>query len=153
MDPEFKATSPSEHERLRERTARDVLRIRALNLQQKREWYDALEEGYRLTNDQKAADWVKNNREVHVPDPWYPAFFATLHRATNPLRLSVRLFLPNSSSVTSRENATGRGISTKTNYEIPGLGPAPRNGSRGGGVIRYYSLRTHIHCADTARLV
>jgi hypothetical protein len=72
---EFKATSPSEHERLRERTARDVLRIRALNLQQKREWYDALEEGYRLTNDQKAVDWVKNNRELHVPDPWYPAFF------------------------------------------------------------------------------
>jgi hypothetical protein len=72
---EFKATSPSEHERLRERTGRDVLRIRALNLQQKREWYDALEEGYRLTNDQKAVDWVKNNRELHVPDPWYPAFF------------------------------------------------------------------------------
>ena len=51
------------------------------------------------------------------------------------------------------ENATGRGISAKTNHEIPGPGPGPRNGFRGGGVIRFYSLRTHIHCADTARVV
>lgn len=71
---EFRTTSPSEYQGLRERTARDVLRIRALDLHEKRQWYDALEEGYRLTNDQRAVDWAKNERELHVPDPWYPAF-------------------------------------------------------------------------------
>ena len=71
---EFKATAPSEYEAPRERTARDVLRIRALNLREKREWYDALEEGYRLANDQKNVDWAKNERELQVPSPWFPAF-------------------------------------------------------------------------------
>ena len=70
---EFKANPPSEYDALRERTARDVLRIRALNLQEKRQWYDALEDGYKLANDQKSAEWAKNERELHHPDPQYPA--------------------------------------------------------------------------------
>lgn len=69
---EFKATPPSEYEALRERTARDVVRIRALNLQEKRQWYDALEDGYKVANDQKNADWAKNERELHDPSPWAP---------------------------------------------------------------------------------
>jgi hypothetical protein len=83
---EFKAASPSEYQGLRERTARDVLRIRTLNLRENRDWYDVLEEGYTLANDHKNVDWVKNERELHVPGPWYPAFFGKWfedHRAPN----------------------------------------------------------------------
>lgn len=71
---EFQGISPSEFEGLRERVARDLAKIRTLNVQEKGEWYDALEEGYRLANDQKNIDWVKNEREVHAPSPWYPPF-------------------------------------------------------------------------------
>jgi len=70
---EFKATPPSEYESLRKQSARDVLRIRALNMQGKREWYDALEEGYKLSNDQKNSDWAKNERELRFPSPQFPA--------------------------------------------------------------------------------
>jgi hypothetical protein len=70
---EFQATPPSEYAPLREQTARDVLRIRALNLQDKRQWYDALEDGYKLANDQKNADWAKEQREIHDPSLWAPA--------------------------------------------------------------------------------
>src|SRR6266567_5974756 len=71
---EFKGIPPSDFEGLRERVARDLAKIRTLNVQEKGEWYDALEEGYRLVNDQKTIDWVKNEREVHAPSPWYPPF-------------------------------------------------------------------------------
>jgi hypothetical protein len=70
---EFRATPTSEYEALRERTARDVMRIRALNLLQKREWYDSLEDGYKLAKDQKSATWAKDEREIHDPSPWAPA--------------------------------------------------------------------------------
>jgi hypothetical protein len=69
---EFKATRPSEYEGLRKQAARDVLRIRALNMQGKRGWYDALEEGHKLSNDQKNSDWAKNERELRFPDPQFP---------------------------------------------------------------------------------
>ena len=70
---EFKATVPSEYERLRKQAAQDVLRIRALNLQGTREWYDALEDGYKLSNDQQNSDWAKNEREIRFPNPQLPA--------------------------------------------------------------------------------
>lgn len=70
---EFRATPTSEYEALRERTARDVLRIRALGLKGKREWYDSLEDGYKLVKDQKSATWAKDEREIHDPSPWAPA--------------------------------------------------------------------------------
>jgi hypothetical protein len=70
---EFKATPPAEYESLRRQATRDVLRIRALNLQGKREWYDALEEGYKLSNDLKNSDWVNNERELRFPSPQFPA--------------------------------------------------------------------------------
>src|SRR5215469_1765503 len=69
---EFKATPPSEYEGIRKQTARDVVRVRALNMQGKREWYDALEQGYRLSNDQKNSDWAKNERELRFPSPQCP---------------------------------------------------------------------------------
>src|SRR5262249_31562954 len=43
---EFNATASSEYESLRKQAAQDVLRIRALNLQRTREWYEALKDGY-----------------------------------------------------------------------------------------------------------
>ena len=69
---EFKAAPPSEYEALRKKTAVDVQRIRALNLTNKEVWYKALEDGYKLTNDQKDSDWARNEREVRFPDPWEP---------------------------------------------------------------------------------
>ncbi|HXY06695.1 MAG TPA: hypothetical protein VEI52_02480, partial [Terriglobales bacterium] len=73
---EFQATPPAEYAALREQTARDVVRIRALNLQEKGQWYRTLEDGYKLTNDQKDADWAKEQREIHDPSPWAPASFS-----------------------------------------------------------------------------
>jgi hypothetical protein len=66
---EFKATASSEYERLRKQAARDVLRIRALNMQGTRKWYDTLEEGYKLFNDQQNSDWAKNERDLRFPSP------------------------------------------------------------------------------------
>ena len=73
---EFQATPPAEYAPLREQTARDVVRIRALNLQEKGQWYRTLEDGYKLTNDQKDADWAKEQREIHDPSPFAPASFS-----------------------------------------------------------------------------
>jgi hypothetical protein len=73
---EFKATPPSEYEVLRKRTAQDVQRIRALNLKDEQGWYKALEDGYKLANDQKNADWAKEEGELHYPDPWMPASYS-----------------------------------------------------------------------------
>ena len=69
---EFQATPTSEYDALRERTVRDVQRIRALNPQEKHQWYDTLEEGYKLTKDEKNAAWVRDEREKHDPSPWGP---------------------------------------------------------------------------------
>lgn len=71
---EFKTSAPSEYERLRKQAAQDVLRIRALNLESAREWYDALEEGYKLCNDMQNSNWAKNEREIRFPSPQFPAF-------------------------------------------------------------------------------
>jgi hypothetical protein len=69
---EFKAAPPSEYDALRKKTAMDVQRIHMVNLTDKKAWYKALEDGYKLTNDQKDSDWAKNEREVRFPDPWEP---------------------------------------------------------------------------------
>jgi len=70
---EFKINPPSEYEALRKRVAADVQRIRGLSLSEKWEWYDALEDGYKLANDRKNADWANEQRELHAPNPWEPA--------------------------------------------------------------------------------
>jgi len=67
---EFKAHPPSEYDPLRKQVADDLKRIRALNLQDKPEWYEALEEGYKLVNDQKQSDWARDERVTRFPSPW-----------------------------------------------------------------------------------
>ncbi len=67
---EFKARAPSEYEPLRKQVAEDLRRIRALQLEGKRQWWQALEEGYKLANDQKQSDWAKDERERRFPRYW-----------------------------------------------------------------------------------
>lgn len=74
-DLEYKGTAQSEYEALRKKTAADVQRIRGLNLIDKKEWYETLEEGYKLANDQKSADWAKDEKERRYPSPWAPASY------------------------------------------------------------------------------
>jgi len=56
---EFKAAPPSEYDSLRKRTAQDVQRIRALDLKTT-EWYRALVEGYKVADDQKTSDQIRD---------------------------------------------------------------------------------------------
>ena len=74
-DLEYKGTAQSEYEALRKKTAADVQRIRGLKLIDKKEWYETLEEGYKLANDQKSADWAKDEKERRYPSPWAPASY------------------------------------------------------------------------------
>jgi len=67
---EFKAHPPAEYDPLRKQVADDLTRIRALNLQDKPEWYGAMEEGYKLVNDQKQSDWARDERIRRFPSPW-----------------------------------------------------------------------------------
>jgi hypothetical protein len=67
---EFQAHSPSEYDALRKQVAQDLERIRPLALQDKSVWYETLEKGYKLANDQKQSDWAEEQREVHFPSPW-----------------------------------------------------------------------------------
>ncbi len=67
---EFKAHPPSEYEPLRKQVATDLERLRALNLQDKPQWYAALEEGYKLVSDQKQSDWAKDERQKRFPQLW-----------------------------------------------------------------------------------
>jgi hypothetical protein len=67
---EFKAHPPSEYEPLRKQAAGDLERLRALKLEDTRQWYEALEEGYKLVNDQKQSDWAKDERLRRFPTMW-----------------------------------------------------------------------------------
>jgi hypothetical protein len=67
---EFKAHPASEYGPLRQQVKADLGRIRALNLQNKREWWETLEDGYKLANDQQQADWAKDQRQARFPYPW-----------------------------------------------------------------------------------
>src|SRR5579862_1121731 len=67
---EFKAHPPSEYDGLRKQVADDLKRLRALNREDKRAWYSTLEQGYKLANDQKQADWAADERARRMPQPW-----------------------------------------------------------------------------------
>jgi hypothetical protein len=67
---EFKVRPPSEYDSLRKQVALDLKRIRSLNLQDGEKWYEALEEGYKLVNDQTQSDWAKEERQRRFPRPW-----------------------------------------------------------------------------------
>jgi len=67
---EFKAHPMSEYDALRKQVGEDLKRIRALNREDKREWYYTLAEGYKLANDQKQADSASDERQRRLPEPW-----------------------------------------------------------------------------------
>jgi hypothetical protein len=67
---EFKVHPPSEYDPLRKQVGQDLERLRQLKLEDKREWYSALQEGYKLVNDQKQSDWAKEQEQVRFPTPW-----------------------------------------------------------------------------------
>jgi hypothetical protein len=67
---EFKLHPPSEYEPLRKQVGEDLARIRQLKLEDKRQWYAALEEGYKLVNDQKQSDSVQEQEQAHFPTPY-----------------------------------------------------------------------------------
>jgi len=69
---EFKAHPMSEYDGLRKQTAEDLKGLRALNLEDKRGWYYTLEQGYKLVNDQRQADWALDRRMGRW-QPWAPA--------------------------------------------------------------------------------
>ena len=76
---EFAAHPPSEYDALRKRIAVDLAHLRALNLENVRQWWAALEEGYKLTNDEKQSDWAADrgarrfpsNRSLPERTRWY----------------------------------------------------------------------------------
>jgi hypothetical protein len=67
---EFKAHPPSEYDPLRKQVGKDLERLRQLKLEDKRQWYSAFEEGYKLVNDQKQSDWAEEQERIRFPDPW-----------------------------------------------------------------------------------
>jgi hypothetical protein len=67
---EFKVHPPLEYAPLRRQVGQDLERLRQLKLEDKRQWYWALEEGYKLVNDQKQSDWAEEQEQVRFPQPW-----------------------------------------------------------------------------------
>ena len=67
---EFKLRPPSEYEPLRKQVGQDLERIRQLKFEDKRQWYEALVEGYKLVNDQKQSDWAADQEEARFPTPY-----------------------------------------------------------------------------------
>ncbi|HXJ95535.1 MAG TPA: hypothetical protein VMT20_22050 [Terriglobia bacterium] len=67
---EFKAHPPAEYDALRKQVAADLARLRALNLENVRQWWSALEEGYKLVNDKKQSDWAQDQRFERFPTPY-----------------------------------------------------------------------------------
>ena len=67
---EFKAHPPSEYNPLRKQVAADLARIRALDQEGERRWWSALEDGYKLTNDQKQSDWARDESIKRFPSPY-----------------------------------------------------------------------------------
>jgi hypothetical protein len=67
---EFKVHPPSEYEPLRRQVGQDLERLRQLKLEDKRQWYSALVEGYKLVNDQKQSDWAEEQEQARFPTPW-----------------------------------------------------------------------------------
>jgi hypothetical protein len=67
---EFKVHPASEYDALRRQVGQDLDRLRQLKLEDKRQWYEALEDGYKLVNDQKQSDWAQEQRQTRFPRPW-----------------------------------------------------------------------------------
>ncbi len=67
---EFKAHPASEYDALRQQVGHDLERLRQLQLDDKRQWYEGLEDGYKLVNDQKQSDWAQEQVQTRFPRPW-----------------------------------------------------------------------------------
>jgi hypothetical protein len=67
---DFKMHPTSEYEALRRQVGQDLERLRQLKLEDQRQWYEALEDGYKLVNDQKQSDWAEEQRLTRFPQPW-----------------------------------------------------------------------------------
>ena len=64
---EFAAHPPSEYDGLRKQIAVDVAHLRALNLENVRQWWRALQGGYKLTNEEKQSDWAADQSARRFP--------------------------------------------------------------------------------------
>ena len=67
---EFKVQPATEYDALRKQVGQDIERLRRLNMMDKRQWYEALEDGYKLVNDQKQADWAQEQAQTRFPLPY-----------------------------------------------------------------------------------
>ena len=67
---EFKAHPASDYDGLRKQVGQDIDRLRQLKLEDRRQWYEALEGGYKLINDQKQSDWAQEQAQTRFPRPW-----------------------------------------------------------------------------------
>jgi len=67
---EFKAHPASDYDALRRQVGQDLERLHQLKLEDKRQWYEALEDGYKLVNDQKQSDWAQEQVQTRFPRPW-----------------------------------------------------------------------------------
>jgi hypothetical protein len=67
---EFKAHPSSDYDALRRQVGQDLDRLRQLKLEDKHQWYEALEDGYKLVNDQKQSDWAQEQVQTRFPRPW-----------------------------------------------------------------------------------
>jgi hypothetical protein len=76
---EFAAHPPSEYDAIRKQITVDIAHLRALNLENVRQLWAALQEGYKLTNDEKQSDWAgdqsarrfPSNRNLPEEMKWY----------------------------------------------------------------------------------
>ena len=64
---EFAAHAPYEYDALRKQIAVDVAHLRALNLENVRQWWRVLQEGYKLTNDEKQSHWAADQGARRFP--------------------------------------------------------------------------------------
>ena len=67
---EFKVHPPSEYGPLRRQVGQDLERLGQLKLEDKRQWYEALQDGYKLVNDQKQSDWAQEQAQTRFPRPY-----------------------------------------------------------------------------------
>jgi len=67
---EFKVHPASDYDALRRQAGQDIERLRQLKLEDKRQWYEALEDAYKLVNDQKQSDWAQEQVQTRFPTPY-----------------------------------------------------------------------------------
>jgi hypothetical protein len=67
---EFKLHPATDYDALRRQVGQDLERLRQLKLEDKRQWYEALEDGYKLVNDQKQSEWAQEQAQTRFPQPW-----------------------------------------------------------------------------------